>query len=61
MKQLSKKDHYKKRKNHAEEGHWEGKYWCNCKTRNIRRWFGKKRGIIFEREYSQSSSLSQDF
>jgi hypothetical protein len=38
MKQLAKK----KLKNRKDCGHWEGKYWCNCMTRNIRRWLGVK-------------------
>ncbi len=42
MKQLSKKDHIKKKQT-KDEGHWEGKHWCNCMTRNFRRWLGKKR------------------
>lgn len=43
--QLSKKARSKKKPNRKEEGHWEGKYWCNCKTRNYRRWLGRKFGI----------------
>lgn len=39
MKQLSKKK-LKKRK---DCGHWEGKFWCNCRTRNIRKWLGYKK------------------
>lgn len=42
IKQLTKKDHSKK-KPIKEEGHFEGKYWCNCKTRNYRRWLGLKK------------------
>ncbi len=34
---------YMKRKPRPEEGHWEGKYWCNCRTRNIRKWLSKKK------------------
>lgn len=41
--QITKKDHVKKKPNRREEGHWESKYWCNCRTRNYRRWLGKKR------------------
>ena len=41
--QLSKKDHQKKKPNRREEGHFESKYWCDCMTRNYRRWLGKKR------------------
>lgn len=42
MKQLSKKDHSKKKPT-DDEGHWEGKYWCNCRIRNYRLWLGKKK------------------
>ncbi len=42
MKQLSKKD-LSKKKPTKEEGHWESKFWCNCRTRNYRRWLGLKR------------------
>ena len=41
--QLSKKDHCKKKPNRTEEGHWEGKFWCNCRTRNYRTWLGVKK------------------
>lgn len=41
-KQISKKD-LNKKKPGKEEGHWEGKFWCNCRIRNIRRWLGLKR------------------
>lgn len=37
-KQLSKKKQTRTR----DCGHWEGKYWCNCRERNIRRWLGIK-------------------
>jgi len=40
---LSKKDHNKKKPNRKEEGHWEGKYWCNCRIRNYRSWLGNKK------------------
>lgn len=43
MKYLSKKAHYKKKPNRREEGHWEGDYWCNCKTKKYRLWLGVKR------------------
>lgn len=39
---LSKKD-YDKMKPRKDCGHWEGKYWCDCKTRGIRKWLGVKR------------------
>ena len=42
MKQLSKKDHSKK-KGTPEEGHPEGNSWCNCRTRNYRYWLGVKK------------------
>jgi len=42
MKQLSKKDHSKKKSN-TEQGHWEGKYWCNCKIKGYRIWLGLKK------------------
>ena len=43
MKQISKKSMFKK-KGSKDTGHWEGKYWCNCRERNYRSWLGKKRG-----------------
>jgi len=43
IKQLSKKDYLKKKANLKEASHWEGKYFCNCRTRNIRKWLGVKR------------------
>lgn len=41
--QLTKKIHISKKPNRKEEGHWEGKYWCNCRTRNYRIYLGFKR------------------
>ena len=41
-KQISKKD-LSKKKPTKEEGHWEGKHWCNCRTRNFRLWLGLKK------------------
>lgn len=38
MKQMPKK----KLKIREDCGHWEGKYWCNCRIRNIRKWLGVK-------------------
>ena len=23
-------------------GHWEGKFWCDCRTRGFRKWLGLK-------------------
>ena len=40
MKQMSKKDFIKK-KPHREDGHWEGKFWCDCRIRNRRKWLGR--------------------
>lgn len=37
--QSTKKEYHKKRK----QGHWEGKYFCDCRTKNYRRWRGLKR------------------
>lgn len=37
MKQISKKDPNNK-KPFKEEGHWEGKYYCNFLTRNYICW-----------------------
>jgi hypothetical protein len=51
MKLLSKKDLHKKRPNHKQKGgHWEGKYWCDCKAGNYRRWLGFKKygGFCFD-------------
>lgn len=42
VKQLSKKD-FAKSKPQPDEGHWEGKYWCNCRIRNKRKWLGMKK------------------
>lgn len=42
MKQLSKKDHSKK-KGTKEQGHLEGNSWCDCRTRNYRHWLGIKK------------------
>jgi hypothetical protein len=40
--QLSKKKYIKKKANKKEASHWEGKVFCNCKTRNIRKYLGYK-------------------
>lgn len=42
MTQLTKKE-FSKRKHQPDEGHYEGKHWCNCRTRNKRKWLGKKK------------------
>jgi len=42
MKQLPKKD-LSKKKETKDQGHWEGKFWCNYRIRNIRKWFGIKK------------------
>lgn len=42
MKQITKKEAAKK-KPKKDEGHYEGKWWCNCRMRNIRRWLGLKK------------------
>ena len=34
--QMTKKD-LRRKKPHPEDGHWEGKYWCDCKVRNRRK------------------------
>lgn len=39
MKQLEKK----KLKKRPDCGHYEGKFWCDCRTRNIRKYLGIKR------------------
>jgi hypothetical protein len=43
VKQVSKKYLFNK-KSRKEHGHFEGKYWCDCKTRNYRKWLAIKRG-----------------
>jgi len=43
MKQISKKDLYKKKPYRKDIGHFEGKHWCNCRTRNFRYWLAKKK------------------
>lgn len=40
--QLSKKDYILKKASQKEATHWEGKHFCDCRTRNIRRWLGVK-------------------
>lgn len=42
IKKLSKKD-LNKKKPTKEEGHWESKFWCNCRLRNFRQWLGIKK------------------
>jgi hypothetical protein len=42
MKQITKKELTKKKPT-KEEGHWEGKWWCNCRIRNIRKWLALKK------------------
>lgn len=41
MKQLTKKE-YAKRKPSKDNSHWEGGYFCDCRTRNVRKWLGIK-------------------
>jgi len=42
--QISKKKFYNTRfKNPRETVHFEGKYLCDCRVRNYRRWLWKKR------------------
>jgi hypothetical protein len=43
MKPISKKDYIKKKPNRKETGHWEGKHWCECRTRKFKQWLGIKR------------------
>lgn len=46
-KQLSKKKYFKKKGRIGVDIHREGKFYCNCLTRNFRKWLGKKRyGVI---------------
>lgn len=59
MNQITKRDLYKK-KPRKEIGHLEGKYWCNCKTRNYRRWLAIKKWGPHDGKYSKPGSLSQD-
>ncbi len=42
FKSVSKID-YMKRKPERDDGHWEGKYWCDCRLRNKRKWLGLKK------------------
>lgn len=44
---ISKKDYIKK-KACKECTHMEGKYFCDCRTRNIRSWLGCKRDKLRE-------------
>lgn len=41
--QLSKKDFHKKKPDYEEDGHSEGKYFCDCRVRNRRKWLGVKK------------------
>jgi len=41
--QMSKKELVKKKRK-KEETHKEGKYFCDCRIRNIRKWLAFKRG-----------------
>jgi hypothetical protein len=41
MKQISKKK-LRQKKRSGEEAHYEGKYFCDCRIRNYRKWLGKK-------------------
>ena len=45
MGQISKKDLYKKIKKNKDASHWEGKWFCDCRVRNIRKWLAAKRGL----------------
>lgn len=40
---MTKKDYIKKKAS-KEASHWEGKYFCDCRTKGIRKWLGVKRG-----------------
>lgn len=49
--QLSKKAYIRKKASKKEASHYEGKYFCNCRTGNIRKWlaikkFGKPEQIL---------------
>lgn len=63
MKQITKKDHSKKKPNRKQEGHWEGKYWCSCRIRNYRLWLGLKKygktGGVFENFNNYSTLISE--
>ncbi len=58
MKKLSKKD-LNKKKPTKEEGHWEGKFWCNCMIRGYRKWLGKKRYGNVERKVEDESECGE--
>lgn len=38
MWQISKKLLEKKNRYDSDRGHFESKFWCNCNTRNVRKW-----------------------
>ena len=59
MKQLSKKDLLKKKPNIKEAAHYEGKHFCNCRTRNFRKWLGLKKYGFNEINISASPENSQ--
>lgn len=48
MKCLSKNDYLKKKPNKKETGHFEGKYWCDCRTKGYRLWLGIKKYGYFD-------------
>lgn len=52
--QITKKSYIKKKANPKEASHWEGKHFCNCKTRNIRKWLAIKK-------YGHEINLSSSF
>lgn len=54
MKQISKKEYINK-KSPKDASHWEGKYFCDCRTRNIRKWLAfKKYGKEFNNDTTES-------
>jgi hypothetical protein len=59
MKQATKKYLYsaKPKKDH---GHWEGKYWCDCKVKNYRKWLAKKLWGKNVNECDKSDSISEN-
>ena len=40
--QMTKRDFIKKRSNKKEATHMEGKFFCDCRVRNFRKWLGVK-------------------
>lgn len=45
------KNKISKKKPHPEDGHYENKYWCDCRTRKRRAWLCVKISGVIDEEY----------